>query len=219
MIENLVITKPICGKLLVLERAEDKGKRHYWRCLCDCGNIKIAEHYDLIHAQTQSCGCLRGERNRALFVSHGLSYSKEYNTYHSMMARCYNPKHKSYNNYGGRGIDVCLRWKEPNGQGFLNFLEDMGECPDGLSLDRINNNEGYGPDNCRWATTKEQQRNRNINRVLTLENESHCMGEWADIRGWSINMLWIRLKRGWTTEEALTIPIGTSRKQYYEGRI
>jgi hypothetical protein len=124
-----------------------------------------------------------------------------------MTSRCVNPANDAYQAYGGRGIAVCDRWQD-----FAAFAEDMGPRPSPLhTIDRRNNNGNYEPDNCRWATPSEQQRNRRNNRLLTLNGETLCLAEWAERLGITDDMIRQRLdKLGWTIEQALTTPA----KQY-----
>ncbi len=119
-----------------------------------------------------------------------------------MIRRCTKTAHHNFEGYGGRGITVCERWRD-----FVAFLEDMGERPDGLTLDRIDNNAGYSPENCRWATPKQQARNKRDKRLLTLNGETRSVTEWAEKLGVERDNLWSRLHIGWTVEEALTRPI------------
>ena len=122
-----------------------------------------------------------------------------------MLGRCNYPSTNSYKTHGGRGITICDDWLDD----FRNFLSDMGECPEGLSLERNDNDGNYEPSNCRWATKKEQARNRRSNHNLTLKGETHCMVEWAKITGIKRATIAMRiLKYGWSVEDALTIPAG-----------
>lgn len=132
----------------------DPYGRARWECICDCGNIKIILGTHLKNNETKSCGCRRFDA----VTKHGGYYTATYKKWISMKRRCYGKNNASYHNYGGRGISVCDRWKESNG--FENFLNDMGECPSGLTLDRINNNGNYEPSNCRWATLTQQANNK-----------------------------------------------------------
>lgn len=133
-------------------------------------------------------------------LRHGMSKEKIHYTWKNMKARCFNKARPGYKNYGGRGITVCDRWLV-----FENFLADMGECPEGRSLDRINNDGNYEPSNCRWATRLEQSHNSSRPRLLTHNGITKNITEWADHLGISIATLLERLER-WTLEDALTTP-------------
>lgn len=154
----------VFGRLTVvgLSSQSTRGNRGrpMWSCKCECGRTKIINGRNLIRGLTLSCGCLRNERTRAARVTHGetpvTGWSREYRAWNSMKQRCFNPKHAKYNLWGGRGITVCERWRDD----FTAFLEDMGRCPSGLTLDRIDNNGHYQPDNCRWASWSQQRRNQ-----------------------------------------------------------
>jgi len=123
-----------------------------------------------------------------------------------MKARCLRKTHKQFAHYGGRGITVCPQWYD-----FPQFLADMGRKPTpGHSIDRIDNSKGYSPENCRWATKTEQNRNHRGNHMLTLNGETHCIQEWAEITGIRHTAIRVRLQRGWTVEKALT----TRRREY-----
>ena len=124
-------------------------------------------------------------------------------TYDSLFQRCYNKKNPNYRDYGGRGITVCERWRS-----FENFLEDMGERPEGQFIERIDNNLGYEPGNCRWATNKEQARNRRSTHLITFRGETLCLKDWAERLSINRGTLTSRLKlRGWTVDKALTKPV------------
>ena len=124
----------------------------YWNCVCECGNTHKASRQCLKSEMTRSCGCLNRDRS----TTHGMERTKIYSVWAAMKQRCQNAKHRAFKHYGARGITVCERWQK-----FENFYSDMGESPaPGLSLDRIDNDSGYRPDNCRWATAKEQNTNR-----------------------------------------------------------
>lgn len=134
-------------------------RRTYWLCLCSCGTLRVIRADSLLNGHAQSCGCLHEERALAAHTIHNHTRkawkSPTYRSWQNMHDRCNHRWRKCWKDYGGRGITVCERWKD-----FRNFLADMGERPDGMTLDRYPNQDGnYEPDNCRWATRKEQQRN------------------------------------------------------------
>lgn len=142
------------GHLLVLHRADTNTKWPYWTCKCDCGNIKDVSGSCLRRGITKSCGCSLGR------IKHGLSYTSLYNVYDGMKARCYNPEHNRYHCYGGRGIKICDEWLGEHGRdNFLTWAINNG-YQKGLSIDRIDVNGNYEPDNCRWTTNSVQMFNR-----------------------------------------------------------
>ena len=116
-----------------------------------------------------------------------------------MIQRCINPNDKKYPLYGSRGIRVCKQWEK-----FENFLKDMGECPSGYSIDRTDNNKGYNKENCRWATPKEQARNRRNNHMISYNEKTQCLAAWTEETGIASSLISWRIKNGWSTEKALT---------------
>lgn len=138
-------------------------------------------------------------------ISHpvNLSRTKTYISWQAMKRRCLNPNSDRYQFYGGRGIKVCDRWME-----FSGFLEDMKECPDGFTLERINNEGNYEPENCRWASRKDQANNRRSSRLLTVGGITKTMSQWSDESGVSIYNIWQRIHvLKWDIERAVTTPI------------
>jgi hypothetical protein len=140
------------------------------------------------------------------FTTHGKCRTSVYSTWCAMITRCHNPNSKSYPGYGGRGIHVCERWRK-----FENFYADMGDRPVGMTLDRRDGNLGYSPDNCRWATAKEQRANTKTVRLLSFNGETLNVTEWAVRLGINPSSLTERLDRGWPLEIALTT--GKSHKE------
>lgn len=187
------------GHLTVLERAENQGHYTAWLCKCDCGNTCVAQGYRLKNGKIKSCGCLRGQ-------NHGMKSTKVYRAWQGIKQRCFNPKRKAYKNYGGRGITMYPEWVN-DFQAFYDYVSKLphfGEA--GYSLDRINNDGNYEPDNVRWADRKTQSRNRRNNRVLEYEGEQMCLAETAEKSGIQIGTLRLRLKRGETGEYLFRLP-------------
>jgi len=147
------------GRLIVIEQADARNGKKYWSCVCECGTFKDICGTHLRLKKIVSCGCYQKEIARVYQTKHGHNRrgkrSRAYRSWCHMLQRCNNLRDKDYKYYGGRGITVCKRWAK-----FENFLEDMGEPPGGLTLDRINNDGNYCKGNCRWATSLEQSRNR-----------------------------------------------------------
>ncbi|HNA61994.1 MAG TPA: hypothetical protein PKW79_02840 [Rhabdochlamydiaceae bacterium] len=148
------------GKLVVIKRVENIGKQSGWLCQCVCGKKKVVRYHSLKSGVTKSCGCLRSfihsERMKRKALKHGMSGTPTYESWRAMKRRVLNKNNNSYDRYGGRGIGICAEWLHS----FETFYSDMGKRPDGMTLDRIDNGNGYSKDNCRWATASEQQRNK-----------------------------------------------------------
>ncbi len=200
------MVKEMAGKVFerwtVLGQAvTSKSGAAQWLCRCDCGNESIIPGWNLRKGLSRSCGCLNAEVARRSHTTHSMSHKQEYKIYHGMLKRCLNKNSSDFSNYGGRGINVCDRWLES----FENFYEDMGGRPSSdYSLDRIENDGGYSPDNCKWSTRSEQQNNKRTNRILTLGNITDTLANWSRIVHISEATLWARIKAGWSDERALT---------------
>jgi hypothetical protein len=178
------------------------GPNDRMSCRCACGQPKEARLSHLRSGSVKSCGCLLKTVPRQVFGKHLQSQTRTYKVWDSMIRRCTLPHHAAYASYGGRGIDVCARWRD-----YWNFLADMGEKQDGQSLDRIDNDRGYSPDNCRWTDRHTQSRNRRTNTNLTHEGQTMTIVEWAILTGIRDTTIHERLKRGWSVHDALTRPL------------
>jgi len=165
----LELTGKRFGRWIVVKRVENnKWNKSQWLCKCDCGNVKIIIARVLVLNKSQSCGCLQKEITYKRSLKHGYAkrgnQTKTYITWAHMLQRCHNPKAKHYKYYGNRGIKVCDKWRS-----FKNFLKDMGERPKGLTIERVDNDGNYEPDNCVWATRREQRRNNRYAKLNPLK--------------------------------------------------
>lgn len=174
------------------------GRPYKMNCICDCGTKKEVNYGAILTGASKSCGCLKKEHLIKYNFKHGYGGTKIHDTWKAMIDRCFNPKNKNFNRYGGRGIIVCNEWLI-----FDNFLHDMGEPQKHLSIDRIDNNGNYSKDNCRWATHTQQERNKSTNAIFTHNGKTMCMKEWAEYIGINYSTLANRLYRGWTFDRAI----------------
>ncbi len=178
MVKKHFLEGKVIGMLTVLSRAENKGRRQYYNCICECGNVTVKMAESLLSGRTKSCGCLY-VKNRGLYnLKHNGASLNEYRIWSGMKSRCNeNASEGVWLIYGGRGIKVCDRWLNS----FENFFEDMGKRPSKKhSIDRVDNNKGYSPENCRWATPKEQA--RNTRRCVWIEwgGTKKILKDWAE---------------------------------------
>lgn len=185
------------GRLVVIEECGHQVKLSgqkmvVYKCKCDCGNQKIAIGSKLRLGLIKSCGCLKAEQrvHGACRLAH---------IWNNMKARCYNPKSTSYKRYGMRGISVCDEWKEDYSK-FEKWALEHGYSKE-LTLDRIDPDGNYCPNNCRWATQKEQQNNRRNTIHITYQSETHTIPEWSIITGIPVGTLYGRYYRGWDDEK------------------
>lgn len=193
------------GRLTVVERAKNnKGGSARWLCQCKCDKRVVVQASNLKNKNTQSCGCLQKEMAYKSNYVHGCcdKNNPTYQTWQQMVQRCTNPNNKSYKNYGSRGIHVCEAWLK-----FENFLQDMGKHPKGMTLDRVDNDGNYCKENCRWTTYKQQNRNYRRNILIKINDETKCLMEWCERYGLKYQTIYMRLRRGWTIEEALELTI------------
>ena len=188
------------GRLLVKARLPNTRRGGtVWACVCACGKNHQVIGRDLVNGHTKSCGCWCAETRKTVHVTHGKSGTRAHGSWSYMIQRCTNSNNGNWHRYGGRGITVCKRWRS-----FENFLADMGERPLGLSLDRKDNNGHYTPDNCRWATRKQQSENSSHPKMLTHDGKTKNMKAWAKELGLAPSTLCMRLHKGWSLARALT---------------
>ena len=172
-------------------------------CRCECGSERPIRVDNLKHGATKSCGCLNREVAAAKMTTHGETHSRLYNTWCSMKQRCYDQKNKRWDRYGGRGITLCAEWMEF--ERFREWAHSSGYS-EGLSIDRIDNDGNYCPENCRWATITEQANNTSTNHIIHAFGESKTLSNWTkdprcvatrSLLGW-------RISAGWNPEDAIT---------------
>lgn len=190
----------LTGKRFGLLTAEkyigSSGGRRIWKCECICGGSAEASASNLTTGNSSSCGC----KLKNSVTKHGKSFHPLYKTWIGMWQRCTNINNKDYENYGGRGISVCAAWIDID-----IFISDVGERPEGATLDREDNDKDYGPNNCRWSTRVEQVRNRRVTLNLTFNGETLTVKQWSEKLGITYRALYQRINAlGWSVEKALT---------------
>lgn len=198
----------VFGRLTVLRFSHTDNRHAVWTCRCSCGRFIDVPANRLQSGNTRSCGCLSVDaskaRNPRIFIKHGHArkgrLTPEYTAWMRMNQRCGNENNPKYPDYGGRGIRVCDRWRDS----FAAFLADMGPRPSANhSIDRIDVNGDYEPKNCRWATLKQQARNKRNTRLVEHEGQAKTLAEWAEVTGINSGTIHDRIARGWTIEQAL----------------
>jgi hypothetical protein len=187
------------GLWKVLRYHGSSGQGAMWVCRCECGTERPTYASALLHGKSLSCGCVRpGAERHGHNRRFGGGRSPTYKAWANMLRRCKDPNHPSFRNYGGKGIGVCAEWLK-----FENFLRDMGERPEGKTLDRKDGSKGYNKSNCRWQTMLEQGNNRSNNRRIAYMGETHTVAQWARILRIKEGTIRARLSRGFTDIEAL----------------
>ena len=195
------------GRLVVVTRDTTKLRRVYWRCQCDCGTVKSVASDKLVAGETRSCGCYNRDNLAVIKATHGLTRVGQHHPLHTvwcqMRARCQDRSHPVYHRYGGRGITVCERWED-----FACFVADMGERPSPeMTIDRIDNEGPYSPENCRWADRTTQARNRRSTRRYEFDGYCLTLEEWSERTGIRAKLLHARLHTlGWSLQKTLTTP-------------
>lgn len=223
---NTDLTGKKFGRLLVVEKTDKRVKRHIvWKCQCDCGNTFYAEGRRLVAGESKSCGCIKKEKE------HFACKLPIHKCWDTMISRCYNKKRESYNAYGGRGITVCDEWLGSNPKGFSNFYDwamangySDEKLPNGrrkYTLDRIDNNKGYSPDNCRFVTDEVQMENKRDRLKVWYNGEFMLATKVAELNGIDKRLFSGRIRNGFSVEKALTKPRGkpTKKKAHKEGYV
>jgi hypothetical protein len=205
------------GRLTVLEfDHKDKYYNSYWKCRCDCGNELIATAGRLRSGHSKSCGCYSRERAAEVCktrTTHNLSKHPLYGVWSNMIARCENPKNPDFQNwYGSKGVTVCDEWRND----FKVFYDwaMLNGYKKGLTIDRVNGEGNYEPDNCRWVTPKKQANNTSRNKLIEFEGETRTLSEWADYLGINYHTLQGRIRRSWSVKDAFNIPILKNTDSY-----
>ena len=204
------ITGQKFGLLTVISLCEERSnaEKARWVCQCDCGNTPVVVGSSLMSGNTRSCGCFQREWVTKANTTHGECGSVEYRAWAQLKSRCLYKSNKRYEDYGGRGITVCERWLNS----FENFFEDMGVRPEGLTLDRIENDGNYEPGNCRWADSETQGSNKRNSRLITYGGETLTHAQWGRRLGGGHSFVHNRLRLGWAEEDTVTVPVGQRRK-------
>lgn len=205
----------IYGRLTIIKRANNYvspsgNKSAMWVCRCSCGKVVVVRATDLKQKKVFSCGCYKNEQTSKRRRIHGLGRTRICVMWRDMIRRCTNPKVRSYKNYGSRGITVCDEWKN-NFLSFYNWAMKNG-YDDSLTIDRINTNKGYSPENCRFVSIREQENNKRTNHYVEYSGEKKSIADWSRELKISYVVLLSRINRGWETERAFFEPVIQRKK-------
>lgn len=198
------------GKLTVAEFVEIKNHSAYWKCICECGNEKVVRGTNLTSGLIRSCGCLKGESH----IKHQESFSRLYRIWAGMKQRCENINRRDYPKYGGSGVTVCEEWHDY--MTFRKWAISHG-YDDTKSIDRIDNNGGYSPRNCRWVGFQAQQNNKLNSSLLTIDGVTKTATEWSKVSGIPAERIRKRKRNGWDDKEAVFEPLNPSRQHSKKG--
>lgn len=213
--ENRKLRVDLTGKkfnqlTVIAQSHRDLSGRMHWKCICDCGNMTIVQGYDISKGKTLSCKECGNKRTSEKNKKHGHKADKLYYAWINMKTRCYNPNYYLFKNYGGKGISICEEWHD-----FINFKDwslNNGYSRE-LSIDRINNNKNYCPDNCRWVTMKVQQNNRTNNNRITYNGETLTLKQWSEKLKINYAALQQRLRKGCSLEKLFS-PVRSKYENY-----
>lgn len=202
------------GRLMVIGRADDTAGHTAWMCRCDCGAVKTVLACNLKSGASKSCGCYRNKKTGDQFRKHGMRNTRLYQTWCGMRRRSFDKNDKSYPDYGGRGIVICDEW-DGNFKAFYDWSMENGYA-DELTIDRIDNSKGYGPSNCRWATSIMQANNRSTSVFVEMHGEKRTVMEWCRLLNVNYGTAMTRRRRGLQGAELFAEPIGvfTERSKY-----
>lgn len=195
------------GYLTVLRYHHTKNSNRFWECLCECGNHCFYSTGDINRGDIKSCGCYK--KTGKAHYRHGLSHERIRNIQVNMIQRCENANHPNYKDYGGRGIKVCTEWHDV--RKFAKWAYENG-YKDNLTIDRINVNGNYEPSNCRWATRKEQSKNRRVAIYITKDGTTLTLKEWAEVTGINPSTLYYRYYMGLRGAELLS-PVNKTKRR------
>ena len=190
------------GMLEVIRKAPRTQNATRWECKCDCGNVSFVTSSDLRNGRTKSCGCLRGIVSKQKAKTHGMSKSKLYCCWTDIKQRCYNENSPAFKQYGGRGIKMCDEWKK-SFERFSDWATNNGYS-EGLTIERVDVNGNYCPENCKWASPYEQSINRRSNIIISYNGESRCLSEWCKKYRTDYCLVYNRMhKNKWSFERAM----------------
>jgi hypothetical protein len=191
-------------KLDHIKRCSNGRAMHYWLFQCDCGNTTVTRKCDVIRGTIKSCGCYRLDMQREKNTTHGESSLKLYGVWNGMIQRCTNENAAGYINYGGRGVSIDKAWGKY--EQFAKWAKLNG-CQEGMQIDRIDNNGNYGPNNCRWVTRSENNKNKRTNKRICYNGLNLTYSEWAKRLNGPKNLISRRIKEGWNEIDAVSTPI------------
>lgn len=182
-------------------------------CQCDCGNIGVVSVRYIENGRSTNCGCVRNEKTAGRNTKHSLATRDntvpEHNVWNLLRSRCHTVRNKDYKDYGGRGIEVCARWRDIQ-VGFINFYSDMGPRPGPeYTIERKDVNGNYEPVNCEWIHRSQQGRNKRNNRMLTAFGKTQCLVAWAEEFSLRASTITNRIKNKWPIESAVSLPVGS----------